>query len=100
MGKEKGDEPTGQRRADALRAAVDQAFEATTSGAQTTRERVQEVADELAAAAARMRGLFDDRLPPSADDLRELTGRIAALEARIDKLEKRPAPRPRKPKAP
>lgn len=99
MAKEQGDEPTGQGRADALRAAVDQAFEATAFGAQSTRERVQEVADELTAAAARMRALLDDRLPPSADDVRALRERVEALEVRVAELEGRPA-RSRKPKAP
>jgi polyhydroxyalkanoate synthesis regulator phasin len=90
MGAERGDEPTGQGRADALRAAVDQAFEATAFGARSTRERAQEVADELAAAAGRVRELLDDLRPPTGDDVRALQRRVEALEARVAELESKP----------
>lgn len=87
MAKEKGDEPTGQSRADALRAAVDQAFEATAFGARSTRERAQEVADDLVAAAGRVQRMLDDLRPPTGEDVRALQRRIEELEARIAKLE-------------
>ena len=89
MAKETGDEPTGQGRTDALRAAVDQAFEATAFGARSTRERAQEVADELAAAAGRVRELLDDLRPPTGDDVRALARRVEELEARVAELEGR-----------
>jgi polyhydroxyalkanoate synthesis regulator phasin len=77
----------GQSRADAVRAAVDQAFHATAGGAATTRERAQELADELAHAASRVREALDELRPPTADELRALGRRIDALEKRLKALE-------------
>ena len=88
MANEEGKEPSPSSRADALRAAVDQAFEATAGqAAQRTRDRAADVADELAAAAQRVRGLLDDLRPPSTPEVRALTERIDALEARVRELE-------------
>lgn len=74
-------------RTDAVRAAVDQAFHATAGQAQVTRERAQEIADELAAAAVRVRDALDDLRPAGSDDLRELTARVSSLEAKVAALE-------------
>ena len=76
-----------QSRADAVRSAVDQAFHATAGGAATTRERAQELADELAHAAGRFREALDELRPPTADELRALGRRIDALEKRLSALE-------------
>jgi polyhydroxyalkanoate synthesis regulator phasin len=90
MANEEGKEPSPSSRADALRAAVDQAFGATASQAsRVTRDRASEVADELAAAAGRVRDLLDDLRPPTGEDLRALRERIDALEARVRELERR-----------
>jgi polyhydroxyalkanoate synthesis regulator phasin len=90
MANEEGKEPSPSSRADALRAAVDQAFGATAGQAsRATRDRASEVADELAAAAGRVRDLLDDLRPPTGEDLRALRERIDALEARVRELERR-----------
>jgi polyhydroxyalkanoate synthesis regulator phasin len=80
-------------RTDAVRAAVDQAFTATAGQAQVTRERAQEIADELATAASRVRDALDELRPPTGDDLRTLTKRIEALEKKVAALEAPPAKR-------
>jgi polyhydroxyalkanoate synthesis regulator phasin len=78
-------------RADAVRGAVDQAvqatFHATEKQAQLTRERAQELADELASTAGRIREALEDLRPPTGDDVRALRARIDELEARVARLE-------------
>ena len=70
-------------RTDAVRQAVDQAFQA-----QIPREKIGELLDEIGHTAGRLRGAVDDLRPASTDDvkslraeLQELTSRVAALEA-------------------
>lgn len=77
-----------ERRTDQVRSAVDQAFQQAAGGAQITRERAQEIADELATAAGRVRDALDELRPPSGDDVKALQERIDALEQRIAALEK------------
>jgi hypothetical protein len=89
------DAEASDSRADQVRAAVDQAFQA--AGAQLTRERAQEIADDLGAAAQRVRETLEELRPSSVDDIRRLDERLIALEERVAKLEK-PAPA-RKPAA-
>lgn len=79
-------------RADALRTAVDQTFHAAAGQAQMTRERAQELVDELSHTATRMRGLLDDLRPPTADEIRSLRDDLRALERRVAKLEGRGKP--------
>jgi polyhydroxyalkanoate synthesis regulator phasin len=93
--KDKSEGP-GRGRADAVRSAVDQAFQATagqaanaSSAAAGARERVQELADELAQAAGKVREALDDLRPPSAEELRQLQRDVRALEERVTALEKR-----------
>ena len=98
-------------RSDAVRSAAVQAFQATAGQAGVTRERAQELADELASAAGRVIGALDDLRPATGDDvralrdeLRGLEGRIAALEAAAaapaPKRAAKPKPKPKpKPKA-
>ena len=77
-------------RADVVRTAVDQAFHATADGAQQaqqlTRDRAQELADDLAQVANRFREAIEEFRPPSADELKSLNDRIAALEAKVAEL--------------
>jgi sec-independent protein translocase protein TatB len=80
-------------RTDQVRAAVDQAFTATAGQAQVTRERAQEIADELATAASRVRDALDELRPPTGDELRSLTTRLDALEKKVAALEATPAKR-------
>ncbi len=97
-------------RSDQVRSAVDQAFQ--TAGAQLRPDRAQEIADELAAAAQRVRDAVEDALPPTTEDLKRLEERLAVTERRIGALEratpvatrraaaKKPATAPRKKAAP
>lgn len=92
----------GSKRAAAVRAAVDQAFQVTAGQAQVTRDRAggiaDDIAEELSAAAGRVRGAIgalEDRRSPSDADLAALSERVAALEAKVAELERAAAPRPK-----
>jgi len=93
----KGDDKRS-KRADAVRAAVDQAFQATAGQAQVTRDRAggiaDEIAEELASAAGRVRGALDDLRPSAGEELAELRERVATLEAKVAGLEQTPAAPP------
>jgi hypothetical protein len=71
--------------ADALRAAVDQTFQATLGA----RGRAQELVDEIATMAGRVRGALDDLRLATADDVKELHQQIEALERRVAALERK-----------
>jgi polyhydroxyalkanoate synthesis regulator phasin len=85
---------------DALRTAVDRTYQATVGQAQVTRERAQELVDELAHSAGRVRQILDDLRLASGEDLRRLQDRIDVLEQRVAALEKKPAAPRRKPPQP
>ena len=95
-GKDKPEsDPAGGGRADAVRNAVDQAFQATAlqaaSAANVTagaRERVQDIADDLAQAAGKVREAIDDLRPPTIEEVRQLQRDLGALEERVSALEK------------
>ena len=99
-------EPDDKRppgRAEAVRSAAVQAFQSTAGQAGITRERAQDLADELAQAAGRLIGALDELRPATADDVRSLREQVTALEQRVAALEaagakpKRAAkPRPKK----
>jgi polyhydroxyalkanoate synthesis regulator phasin len=74
-------------RAEAVRGAAVQAFQATAGQAGVTRERAQDLADEVAQAAGRLIGAFDELRPATADDVRSVREQVAALERRVDALE-------------
>jgi polyhydroxyalkanoate synthesis regulator phasin len=76
-----------QARAESVRTAAAQAVAAAAGQAQVTRDRAQEIADELAGAAGRVREALEDLRPPSGDELRDVRARIEALEARVAELE-------------
>jgi polyhydroxyalkanoate synthesis regulator phasin len=94
-----GPEKKQPSRGDAVRAAAAQAIEATAGQAGFTRERAQQLADELVSAAGRFRETLEELRPVAADEVVTLRERVQALEARVAKLEsaaaKRPAPRRR-----
>ena len=90
-------------RADAVRTAVDEAFSAAAGQAQVTRDRAQDLVDELSGAAGRLRVVLEDLRPPSTDEVRALREEVRSLAERVAKLEaaaEKPkrAPRPRQPK--
>ena len=89
-GKKKTEPDAGTKqpsRGDAVRAAAAQAIEATAGQAGFTRERAQQLADELVHAAGRFRETLEELRPVAADEVVALRGRVEALEARIQKLE-------------
>ena len=75
-----------------MRAAAAQAIEATAGQAGFTRERAQQLADELVHAAGRFRETLEELRPRAADELGALRERVAALEARVAQARGRPAP--------
>jgi polyhydroxyalkanoate synthesis regulator phasin len=75
--------------AETLRHAVDQTFQAAAGQAQTTRDRAQELVDELAHTAGRLRGALEELRPPGGDDVRSLQTELQALERRVGALEQR-----------
>jgi polyhydroxyalkanoate synthesis regulator phasin len=81
------DDRRGPGRAEAVRNAAVQAFQSTAGQAGLTRERAQDLADELAQAAGRLVGAFDELRPATADDVRSLREQVAALEQRVAALE-------------
>src|SRR3954454_7640172 len=97
------DERRWPGRADAVRSAAVQAFQSTAGQAGITRERAQDLADELAQAAGGLIGALDERRPPTADDARSLRAQVPALEQRVAALEAtaaqpkaKPKPKPKK----
>jgi polyhydroxyalkanoate synthesis regulator phasin len=74
-------------RGDAVRAAAAQAIEATAGQAGVTRERAQQVADDLVHVANRFRETLEELRPVGSDDLRTLRERVATLERRVAALE-------------
>ncbi|MEY2513707.1 MAG: hypothetical protein QOJ89_1065 [bacterium] len=83
-------------RTDAVRQAVDQAFQA-----QIPRERIGELLDELGHTAGRLRGAVDELRPASAEEVKTLKAEVDALTKRVASLEAaaKPKPPPRRPAA-
>jgi polyhydroxyalkanoate synthesis regulator phasin len=84
-----------EEAAEAVRTAVDKTVQATVGQAQMTRERAQELVDELAAAAGRVRDALDDIRVPTGEEVRALRTRVDELEARVAKLERARRPQQR-----
>ena len=78
----------GPVRSEVVRAAVDQAFQAGVGQARGTTERAQELVDELAQAAGRVREVLDELRPPTAEEVRALRAALADLERRVEALER------------
>ena len=75
------------KRGDAVRQAVDEAFQAAAGQAQFTRERAQDIVDELSGAAGRLRDVLEELRPAGTDDVRELREEVRALAERVARLE-------------
>jgi polyhydroxyalkanoate synthesis regulator phasin len=78
-----------QSRADVVRSAVDDAFASAAGQAQSTRNRAQDLVDELTQVAGRVQQALDDLRPAGADEVRELRKEVRALQERVAALEKR-----------
>ena len=76
-----------QSRSDVVRSAAAQAIEATAGQAGLTRERAQQLADELTSVANRFRETLEELRPAGADELRTMRERITSLEERVAALE-------------
>jgi len=83
-------------RTDAVRQAVDQAFQAP----QIPRERISDLLDELGQTAGRLRGAVEELRPASAEETKTLRADLEALAKRVDALEAaakaKPKPAPRR----
>lgn len=92
----KKDKKKSSGRSDSVRAAVDQAFQATAEQAETARGRAGDIVDELTQVASRFRDVLDELRPPSGDDLKGISEQLAALERRVTALEsaRTPAAKP------
>jgi polyhydroxyalkanoate synthesis regulator phasin len=83
-------------RGDAVRSAVDEAFQAAAGQAQVTRERAQDIVEELSGAAGRLRDVLEDLRPPSTDDVRDLREEVRALAERVARLEAAQTEKPKR----
>src|SRR3954451_23341877 len=77
------------KRSDQVRSAVDEAFQAAAGQAQVTRDRAQELVDELSGAAGRLRDVLDDLRPPTGDDVRGLRDEGTALRREVQAMGER-----------
>ena len=78
----------GSTRGDAMRQAVDEAIQAAAGQAAQTRERAQDIVDELSGAAGRLRDVIEDLRPqPASEEIRALRAEVRALTERVARLE-------------
>ena len=82
-----------QTRGETVRQAVDEAFSAAAGQAQFTRERAQEIVDELAGAAGRLREALEDLRPPTGEDVRERVARLEQAQSPAAKPKRAPRAR-------
>jgi len=85
-------QPTPADPVGAVRTAVERTFQATADSAQSTRTRAQDLVDEVAGAAGRLREMIEDT--GVAEDLKGLRTEVEALSRRVAALEAVPATRP------
>jgi polyhydroxyalkanoate synthesis regulator phasin len=74
----------------AVRTAVERTFQATADSAQSTRTRAQDLVDEVAGAASRVREMIEDI--NVLEDLKRLRNEVETLTRRVAALEDKPAP--------
>jgi polyhydroxyalkanoate synthesis regulator phasin len=87
MAKQPDKKSKSASRAEAVRTAVDQAFSAGAAQAEQSRERAQDMVDQLAQAAGHVREVLDELRPPTAEDIKGLRSEIRSLERRVAALE-------------
>ena len=85
--KDKDADTSRAGRAETVRSAVDQAFSASAAQAEQGRERAQDIVDQLAQAAGRVRDVIEELRPPTGDELRTLRETVDRLERRVTALE-------------
>ena len=98
--KSKKKDNSGTDAVGAVRTAVERTFHATAEGAQSTRTRAQDLVDEVAGAAGRLREMVDQLsvLEDIKKQVEALSSRVAALE-RVGGSAKPAATTSRKPAA-
>jgi len=93
MARDGEDDPKATNRAEVVRSAVEQAFSAGAQQAgrqaEQGRERAQDIVDQLAQAAGRVRDVLDELRPPTGDEVRDLREQVAELERRVAALERK-----------
>jgi DNA-binding protein HU-beta len=93
-GKKKSKKETAPAEAvGAVRTAVERTFQATAGSAQSTRTRAQDLVDEVAGAAGRVREMIEDIRV--LEDLKGLRTEMEALSRRVAALESAPEPKPK-----
>jgi polyhydroxyalkanoate synthesis regulator phasin len=83
--KSKKKDTPGADAVGAVRSAVEKTFHATADSAQSTRTRAQDLVDEVAAAAARVREMIEQ--VGVMEDLKGLRGEVEGLARRVAQLE-------------
>jgi len=76
-----------------VQATLRDAVERTVSVGQQTRSRAQDAVDDVGKAAGRLRQQLEGRTPATNDDLAAIRAELRNLAKRIDKLEKKQAPK-------
>lgn len=76
-----------------VQATLRDAVERTVSVGQQTRSRAQDAVDDIGKAAGRFRQQLEGRAPATQDDLAAIRDELRRLAKRIDKLEKKQAPK-------
>jgi polyhydroxyalkanoate synthesis regulator phasin len=76
-----------------VQATLREAVDRTMSVGQQTRSRAQDAVDDIGKAAGRFRQQIEGRTPATHDDLDAIRAELRSLAKRIDKLEKKSAPK-------
>jgi polyhydroxyalkanoate synthesis regulator phasin len=84
--KKKSKKDTPADAVGAVRTAVERTFQATADSAQSTRTRAQDLVDEVAGAAGRVREMIEDIRV--LEDLKGLRTEVEALRTRVAALER------------
>jgi hypothetical protein len=88
--------PTRKTPQEQVQATLREAVERTVTVGQQTRSRAQDTVDDLGKAAGRFRQQLGGRAPATHDDLVAIRAELRDLAERIDKLEKKAAPKKKK----
>ena len=88
--------PTRKTPQEQVQATLRDAVERTVSAGQQTRTRAQDAVDDIGKAAGRFRQQLEGRAPATQEDLLTIRAELRDLADRIDKLEKKAAPKKKK----
>ena len=78
---------TPKDAAESLRTAVDRTVQATVGQAAVTRDRAQDLVDDVAQAAGRVRDVLEDLRVATKEDIRDLRDLVLSMQSRISTLE-------------